>query len=67
MDTFERVCLYTSLFLILGVLFIVGGRLDKLENKPAQRECLDYTMREIRAGDSPEKCGPELFTDSVTE
>ncbi len=36
--------------------------INKLK-QPQTRECVDYTLREYRAGNAPQKCATEIYGD----
>ena len=36
--------------------------INKLK-QPQTRECIDYTLREYRAGNAPQKCATEIYGD----
>jgi hypothetical protein len=36
--------------------------INKLK-QPQTRECMDYTLREYRAGNAPQKCATEIYGD----
>lgn len=52
-----------STIIALAFIGAVGGMLivSRKEGKP--KECLDYTLREFREGEAPEKCAAEVYGD----
>ena len=56
--------------LLTGLSLVVANvakDVEKLEEtskvETVERECLDYTLREYREGEAPEKCATEVYGD----
>lgn len=61
--------LFASIFLFASGLNKMSQRIEVLESEPivpAQKACLDYTLRDYREGETPEKCAAEVYGDQFT-
>lgn len=65
----ETVLLIAAVLMIIIGLSRMNSRIESLEASPltpiipVEKACLDYTLREYRAGEAPEKCGAEVYGD----
>lgn len=54
-------------FLLAGVIANLNSRVGALDKRintqSLEKECLDYTLREYREGEAPEKCATEVYGD----
>ena len=54
------VILSFTVFMMLGVTLVVRKGLGVKDNP---KECVDYTLREYREGNAPQKCQTEVYGD----
>lgn len=66
----EVALLIIALIMIILGLSQMNKRIQNLEAKPivpVQKACLDYTLREYREGEAPEKCAAEVYGDQFEQ